>query len=81
MIVGVLRGGGDAAFGSVLQGCTLWFIGIPLTYLTGYVFHMPLHLVVGISVVEELVKMLIIGFRFRGKGWLNQLVSEPLIEV
>lgn len=76
MIVGVLRGGGDAAFGSLLQGCTLWLIGIPLTYLIGYVYHMPLHYVVGISVIEELVKLLMIRYRFKSRKWLKQLVGE-----
>ncbi|MBU9918815.1 MAG: MATE family efflux transporter, partial [Fusobacteriaceae bacterium] len=32
MIVGILRGGGDAKFGLILQGITMWFIGIPLVY-------------------------------------------------
>lgn len=76
MIVGVLRGGGDASFGSILQGCTLWFIGIPLTYLAGYVYHMPLHYVVGISIVEELFKLLIIQYRFAKRKWLKQLTEE-----
>lgn len=76
MIVGVLRGGGDATFGSLLQGFTLWGIGIPLTYVAGFVLHQPLHYVVGISVVEELVKLIIISRRYQTKTWIKNVVSH-----
>lgn len=40
MIVGILRGGGDATYGSILQGATLWFIGIPLAYIAAFILHL-----------------------------------------
>jgi len=77
MIVGILRGGGDATFGSVLQGFTLWFIGIPLTYVAGFIYHYPLHYVVGISIVEEIVKLLLITRRYHSKRWIHNIVESP----
>lgn len=81
MIVGVLRGGGDATFGSVLQGFTLWCIGIPLTYIAGFVLHQPLHYVVGISVVEELVKLVIITRRYHSKSWIKNVIEVEEADV
>lgn len=76
MIVGILRGGGDAAYGSILQGLTLWTIGIPLTYVVGYQLHLSLHYVVGISICEELVKLIFISRRYYSKKWIHNLTSK-----
>ncbi len=78
MIVGILRGGGDATYGSLLQGITLWFIGIPLTYVAGFVFHFPLHYVVGISISEEIVKLLLITRRFYSNRWMHNIADDTL---
>nr|MBP9596992.1 MATE family efflux transporter [Fusobacteriaceae bacterium] len=56
MIVGILRGGGDAKFGLILQGITMWFIGIPLVYLAAFIFKLPIYYVVLFCTVEEIVK-------------------------
>lgn len=71
MVVGVLRGGGDALYGTILQGTTLWAIGIPLTYIAGFVFHLPVHMVVGVSIVEEIAKFILIQRRYRSEKWVK----------
>lgn len=78
MIVGILRGGGDAMFGSFLQGCTLWFIGIPLTYIAGFILHLPLHYVVGISISEEIVKLIFITRRYYSRRWIHNIADADL---
>lgn len=76
MIVGILRGGGDATYGSVLQGCTLWFIGVPLAYIAAFILHLPVYLVVAFTVTEEIVKALIIVKRFKSFKWLRNVVND-----
>lgn len=74
MIVGILRGGGDALFGTALQGSVMWFIGIPLTFVMGYVFKMPVPLVVGTVFVEEVIKGLWIQKRYKSEKWIKAMV-------
>lgn len=76
MIVGILRGGGDATFGSILQGLTLWLIGIPLAYFAAFVLKLPVHLVVGFTMIEELVKVILMRRRFNSFKWIKNIVNE-----
>ena len=78
MIVGILRGGGDATFGSILQAITLWTIGIPLAYFAANVLHLPVYLVVGFTVVEEIVKFIFMRKRFKSFKWIRNMVKEEL---
>lgn len=80
MIVGILRGGGDATYGSVLQGCTLWFIGIPLAYFAAFILHLPIHLVVAFTVSEEILKATLIVKRFKSFKWLRNIVNDNKVE-
>ncbi|WP_278244984.1 MATE family efflux transporter [[Clostridium] dakarense] len=81
MIVGILRGGGDATYGSVLQGCTLWFVGIPLAYIAAFILHLPVHLVVAFTVSEEILKATLIIKRFKSFKWLRNIVNDDKVEI
>ncbi|WFD12276.1 MATE family efflux transporter [Tepidibacter hydrothermalis] len=76
MIVGILRGGGDAAYGSILQGITLWFIGIPLAFIAAFVLHLPVYLVVSFTAVEEIIKFIFIRRRFKSFKWIRNMVND-----
>ncbi|MCY6483082.1 MATE family efflux transporter [Clostridium aestuarii] len=76
MIVGILRGGGDAAYGSILQGFTLWFIGIPLAFFAAFILHLPVYFVVTFTVVEELIKVLLMIRRFNSFKWIRNMVND-----
>ncbi|MBO3443545.1 MATE family efflux transporter [Clostridium sp. CCUG 7971] len=81
MIVGILRGGGDATYGSILQGCTLWFVGIPLAYIAAFILHLPVYLVVAFTVSEEILKAILIVKRFKSFKWLRNIVNDNKIEI
>lgn len=81
MIVGILRGGGDAAYGSILQGATLWLIGIPLAFLAAFVLHLPVYLVVAFTAVEELIKVFFMIKRFRSYKWIKNMVNDNSDEI
>ena len=57
MIVGILRGGGDTTYGSILQGLTLWLIGIPLAAFAAFIIKLPIYFVVMFAAVEEIIKV------------------------
>lgn len=76
LIVGILRGGGDAKYGAIVQGVTLWFIGIPLSFVAAFVLHLPIYLVVATTAIEELVKVVIVARRYKSNKWINNIVND-----
>ena len=76
MIVGILRGGGDAKFGLILQGITMWFIGIPLVYLAAFIFKLPIYYVVLFCTVEEIVKLIFVSIRFNSGKWIKDITGS-----
>ncbi|ENM5918319.1 MATE family efflux transporter [Vibrio mimicus] len=80
-IGGVLKSGGDIRYSIFIDLFGQWAVGIPLAYLTGIVWGWPLHWVLMIIWLEELVKMGLTAQRISSKRWINNLVSEPTSEV
>ena len=75
MIVGVLRGGGDTKFCLILDALSVWFIGIPLGFISVMVFNLPVHLVLASVFLEEVFKMFITVPRFIKKKWINNVIE------
>jgi len=76
LIVGILRGGGDAKYGAIVQGITLWAIGIPLSFMAAFVFHLPIYIVVAVAGIEEITKCIAVVRRFKGEKWINNVVDN-----
>ncbi|CAG7840503.1 multidrug transporter MatE [Clostridium novyi B str. ATCC 27606] len=76
LIVGILRGGGDATYGSILQAITLWFIGIPLAAFAAFVLKLPVYLVVFMTSVEEITKVVMLLKRFYSNRWIHNMVQD-----
>lgn len=75
-IVGILRGGGDAKYGSIAQGVSLWFFGIPLGFIGAFVFNLPITSVVFMITSEEVIRYFILRRRFHSNKWINNMVNE-----
>ncbi|MDL2235777.1 MATE family efflux transporter [Christensenellaceae bacterium OttesenSCG-928-L17] len=73
-VVGVLRAGGDAVFSMVLDGGSIWLIGVPLAILGGLVLRQPLWVVYLMIQAEEVFKGIVGYKRFRSCKWINNLV-------
>ena len=76
LIVGVLRGGGDAAHAFLIEGFTMWFIGVPLTILGAFVFQFPVYIVYGLAVIEELAKCTLGLLRLKSGRWLKNVTRN-----
>lgn len=76
LVVGILRGGGDAKYGAIVQGITLWCIGIPLSFIAAFVIHLPIYMVVAVTAAEEITKCIIVVRRYRSNKWINNVVSQ-----
>ncbi len=74
-IVGVLRAGGDTKFSMYLEMGVIWLIGVPLAFLGGFYWKMPVYWVFALVCVEELSKMLVCIVRIRSKKWIHDLAD------
>ena len=74
-IVGVLRSGGDTKAALILDITGVWLVGIPMAFLGGIIFKLPIYYVYGMITFEELYKF-IFGFRrYKTKKWIKNIVG------
>ncbi len=75
-ICGILRAGGDTRFCMFLDMVTIWLMGVPLSFFSVLVLHLPIHLVIAVVFSEEIIKMVIILKRYKSRKWLNNLIMD-----
>ena len=80
VFIGALRAGGDTRFALIMEICSIWLIGVPAAYVGAFVLHLPVYLVYLMVVLEEVAKALVIGWRFRSRKWIHDLVNIPGVE-
>lgn len=76
IIIGILRAGGDTKFSLILDGLVIWVVGVPLTALGAFVFHLPIYLVYALTLTEEAAKAAIGVWRYLSKRWINDMTSR-----
>lgn len=69
LIVGILRGGGDAKRALLIEGFTTWFIGVPLTILGAFIFKLPIYMVYALALLEEIAKGILGIIRLKSGRW------------
>jgi putative MATE family efflux protein len=74
---GILKSGGDIKFSMFIDLFAQWAIGIPLAYYSVVVLAWPLHWVLIIILLEEVVKIMLTSYRIHSKKWLNNLLNDP----
>ncbi|MEG1482764.1 MATE family efflux transporter [Clostridium sp.] len=74
-IVGVLRGGGDVKVSFLIEGITMWCIGVPLALVGAFVFNLPVYLVYALCTFEEITKAVACFKRMRSSKWIKNLVA------
>ena len=73
LFVGVFRAGGDTRFAFLVDSMSVWFVGVPLAFLSAFVFHLPVYMVYLIVVAEELVKFAFCSFRMVSRKWIHDV--------
>ncbi|MBS5927408.1 MAG: MATE family efflux transporter [Clostridium sp.] len=76
IIVGVLRGGGDAKVSLAIEASTMWFIGVPVAFIGAFILKLPVYQVYALCTLEEIVKGVFCLRRFKSKKWINNLVEQ-----
>jgi putative MATE family efflux protein len=75
IVVGILRAGGDTKYSLFLDGIIIWIVGVPLTALGAFVFHLPVYWVAVCVMSEEVTKWILGIRRYLSRKWINNLAQ------
>jgi putative MATE family efflux protein len=75
LYVGIMRSGGDTRFGLLLDGGTIWVVGVPMALMAAFLFHLPVYWVYLLAMSDEASKWVIGLFRFFSKKWIHNLTQ------
>lgn len=75
-VIGIFRSGGDTTFSLLLDLGGVWLIGVPLAFLGGFYWHLPVYYVYALASTEEFVKCIIASYRLISRKWLNNLTES-----
>lgn len=77
IFMSTIRAGGDSVFLMFLDCGIVWLVGVPLAFLSVYVFHVTsVSAMFAIIQCEQLVRMLIGYLRYRQGKWCRNLTAE-----
>ncbi len=74
-VVGILRSGGDTTFCLMLDMGGVWLVGVPLVFVGGLVWHLPIYYVYALMHIEEIMKLIVGIPRLVSKKWINNLTT------
>ncbi|MEJ5225300.1 MAG: MATE family efflux transporter, partial [Anaerolineales bacterium] len=75
LFVGTLRAGGDTRFAFIMELSSIWLVGVPAALVGGFVLKLPVYGVYLMVLLEEVVKAIVIQWRFRSRKWIHDLVN------
>lgn len=75
LIIGILRGGGDANGALKIELFTMWIIGVPGIYITAILLKWPIEHVYIFIAVEEIIKLILAYIRFKNGRWINDFTQ------
>ena len=70
---GIIQGSGDTRFVMILTIVSIWAIVMPLSFLSAFVWHWPVELVVLVIQSDQIFKCVPAFWRFRSYKWIRQL--------
>ncbi|MCX7708715.1 MAG: MATE family efflux transporter [Clostridia bacterium] len=75
-VVGILRSGGDTTFCLIMDTAGIWLIAVPLAFIGGLVWSLPVYIVYLLVNLEEVFKIALGIPRFISGKWINNLVKH-----
>lgn len=76
LMMGVLRGGGDAKFVLINDIVFLWLVAIPFGFLAAFAFKWPIAVVFFILKSDEIIKSIIAIIRVLGGKWVRNVTRD-----
>lgn len=80
LMMGVLRGGGDAKFVLVNDIIFLWLVAIPCGFITAFVLKWPIAAVFFVVKSDEVIKSIIAAARVLSGKWVRNVTREFELE-
>lgn len=80
LMMGVLRGGGDAKFVLVNDIIFLWLVAIPCGFLTAFVLRWPIAAVFFVVKSDEIIKSIIASIRVLSGKWVRNVTRDFQLE-
>lgn len=74
-VTGTLRGGGDTRFAMLAEISCVWFVAVPLAFISAVIWKVPIHWAVAIVRLEEVTKFFILTKRYLSKKWMNVMIK------
>ena len=74
-IVGIFRGGGDTKTAFYIEIISVWLVGVPVAFFTGFYLKLPVYLVFMFINIEEVFKALISIKRLLSGKWIHDLTA------
>ena len=78
MGIGILRGGGDVKALMYIDVGSLYFAGLPMAAITGLVLGADIGIVYSAVLAEDVIKGILLYFRYRSKKWINDVTRENI---
>ena len=75
-VVGILRSGGDTIVCALIDILPIWLCTVPLVFLSGLVWKLPLYMVFFMANVDEIIKLFVSFARVKQYKWLKNLNTE-----
>lgn len=76
MVAGILRAGGDTRFAMIAECSLVWLVAVPLAFIAALVWHLPIHLALLVTRVEQLIKAAVFAKRYTSKKWMNTVITD-----
>ncbi len=76
LIAGIFRAGGDSRFGFICDAIDMWCYGVPLGFLSAFVFRLPPMAVYFLLCTDEFVKWPWVIRHYRSQKWLKNITRE-----
>lgn len=72
-ISATLRAGGDTKTCMLIDNATVWFVGIPFAFITGYFLNLGIEVVYLCVVLDDVAKAILCAFRVKSRKWIRNL--------
>ena len=76
LIAGIFRAGGDSRFGMICDIIVMWFVSVPLGFLSAFVWKLPPMVVYFILCLDEFWKIPVVYVHYKKFGWLKDITRE-----
>lgn len=76
LVSGVLRAGGDTRYAAISELSCEWGIALPLVAVSVFLLHLPVYLVIIVSISESVSKIFFLIHRFRSGKWANNVIED-----